>query len=779
MNRQIARVRGRSWLPLAWSLLVAAPAFALVFRDGVYVGNGTDLYSYQLPMRALVRSIVADGSFPSWNPYMLGGVPLFAGWQLGVLYPANIVGLALPATQSVQLSMAAHIGWLALGGFALGQVWCRRCPLRWGWPGAISAVVFALSGPTWGHLFAGHVSYVQAWAWTPWIWAAALAVVRRRDARAVTMLAVPIAMQLLAGHPQVSYHTAFGLFFVVGAAALTARADTASAGGRGWLYLVIGGLAGLGLAAVQWIPSAYLAPLLNRNLANLDQLPLSFSAPAASLWTTIAADAFGGTKARLGAFSYHESLGHVGAAAIALGLVGGVSKRLDRTVILGGLGALVLLSLGRHGPLLEALIGVVPGMGSFRVPPRWLAPAIGLLALLAASAVADADDVKERSNLRWLAAALAVTAAGWLAWQANALDDPRGWWRPLLAKAKRYSPAVVDAAAAATRQELLWTAAVVAIVGVAARWPTSRKRIVVAAVLIAVAEGWVFAGVHVQKRRFVTESAVKWPQALVDGVARTSGSGRAATMSRLRQANWGGAVDVASAGGYEPAVPEWTNRYANHFAGRRTDRYAVNLQVRRPSPWLDRMAVSALLQRPGDRGARRFARWPVAGRLQPAYMIRRHPAPFDRIAAAQRVLVEPDRVRALERVQHIGRDEVLLDRKLPGAGGAIEIGDIARRVDETTVDVTANDDAIVVVRDAWLDGWRATVDGEPADVALADGLFVAIAVPRGKHRIRLSYSPPGLPLGALVSFAALIGLLVAWRRKPSTGPGKGPNSAPA
>jgi uncharacterized membrane protein YfhO len=61
-------------------------------------------------------------------------------------------------------------------------------------------------------------------------------------------------------------------------------------------------------------------------------------------------------------------------------------------------------------------------------------------------------------------------------------------------------------------------------------------------------------------------------------------------------------------------------------------------------------------------------------------------------------------------------------------------------------------------------GWVATIDGQPAKIFTADGIFLGVAVPAGQHAVELSYRPGSLLLGAAISGVGLvvvIGLVAA------------------
>ncbi|HEV2379531.1 MAG TPA: YfhO family protein [Terriglobia bacterium] len=69
----------------------------------------------------------------------------------------------------------------------------------------------------------------------------------------------------------------------------------------------------------------------------------------------------------------------------------------------------------------------------------------------------------------------------------------------------------------------------------------------------------------------------------------------------------------------------------------------------------------------------------------------------------------------------------------------------------------------VVLLDRWDPGWRATVDGRAVMVLIANHMFRAVQVSSGVHQIEFTYHPRGLVLGASISAATLIGLLILWR----------------
>lgn len=88
-------------------------------------------------------------------------------------------------------------------------------------------------------------------------------------------------------------------------------------------------------------------------------------------------------------------------------------------------------------------------------------------------------------------------------------------------------------------------------------------------------------------------------------------------------------------------------------------------------------------------------------------------------------------------------------------------GEISLRTD-------ARAESVVVVSEKKYPGWHAEVDGAEATVHAANGTFLAVEVPAGRHEVRLRYRPGWLTTAlatSLVSLALAV-LIVVRRRRP-------------
>jgi uncharacterized membrane protein YfhO len=62
------------------------------------------------------------------------------------------------------------------------------------------------------------------------------------------------------------------------------------------------------------------------------------------------------------------------------------------------------------------------------------------------------------------------------------------------------------------------------------------------------------------------------------------------------------------------------------------------------------------------------------------------------------------------------------------------------------------------------------VDGQPAKLLRANYAFQAVAVPAGRHQLRLDYQDRQFYIGAAISLAAILACALAWLWLPKNKP---------
>ena len=401
-------------LPPFWRI---ATLQAVNIQDDIYT---SDLLNDRLPMRAFVGESVREGELPLWVPGIYTGFPALAAVEVGALYPSNLFLFGLfDAWTAVAWAQLLPLFTAGLGTFLLAR--------ELGLPASaclLAAGSFSLSGFLVAHL--RQLNMVDAAAWIPFLF---LLVERslRRARPTVLPFAVVWALQLYAGHPQLSYITALALavYFVVRWRQVDR--STAASDGRRWPVRLLAHPAtralavalplGTALAAAQLLPGFELAGLSHRrggfSLAEATAYPASPWSLLTFVLPYVNGDPGLDTYRLSGIFWEQYAYLGVLPAVLALGAVI-VRRRTPIVRLLAAMAALSwLLVIGPHTPLFPLLYRVVPGMSYFRFPTRFLVVTELCVALLGAFGMARAIEALRGRRLRAAAAAaiLCVSAA--------------------------------------------------------------------------------------------------------------------------------------------------------------------------------------------------------------------------------------------------------------------------------------------------------------------------------------------------------------------------------
>ena len=356
-------------------------------------------------------------------------LPLLAEGQAGALYPPNLLLFGLfPPFEAYALSLLLALAALGVGTFGLART------MGAGRPGALLAgAALMLSGFALGHEH--HLSLLRTAALLPWLLWVAEAHVRQPSLLFVALGAAAVALQWLAGNPQLAHLSAVVLaVWLPARPAQQAEGDARArlrAGGLGLAAAAGMVVVGMLLAGLQIVPSALYARETVRSggLSMADATVVGF--PARDLLLFLDPDAFGtplggGFRQVPGeANLYWESLAYVGLVPLLLAPVTFFRReRRGTAILLGGLAACgVFLALGRHSPLYRALFAVLPGLDLFRVPQRWLfVTALGLVLLAALALTSGVERLARRWNPRG-AVAIAFGLAALAAYDVGRIGD--------------------------------------------------------------------------------------------------------------------------------------------------------------------------------------------------------------------------------------------------------------------------------------------------------------------------------------------------------------------
>jgi hypothetical protein len=152
-------------------------------------------------------------------------------------------------------------------------------------------------------------------------------------------------------------------------------------------------------------------------------------------------------------------------------------------------------------------------------------------------------------------------------------------------------------------------------------------------------------------------------------------------------------------------------------------------------------------------------------------------APYrPRLSFVRGYRIEPSASRAWMRAAAGEIDvsrEVLLDREpMPAppvdARSPILVARLTEDLPERVVaEITTNAGGLLVVTDLHYPGWIAEEGERRLEILRADGFFRAVALPAGSHRVTFRYRPLSVLVGAAISAAALLTiLLLAYQGEP-------------
>jgi hypothetical protein len=769
---------------MAVFLLVLVALYLPMFFGSVIFTR--DIAHWIFPARWFVRESILAGELPLWNPYQGLGFPVLGDPLYGVFYPPNwlllLVGSAWLGNAVTVLGFL-HMAWGGLGVFFVA----RRLHAT-AMAATIAALAWSLSGYITAQWTAGLLLY--GGAWIPWAAVGHLALLAslraggRRWLTGLVKAALPTGFALLMGEV---FLAVMGVGLAVGLLALVQLSERRADPSLPRLcprWLALHGLAvvlAMGMGAVVFIParavmagSPRAAPLarVEAEASSLHPLRLlEFTAPGCM------GDVYGDYPAasvvgepRLDGLPLSYSV-YLGASVLGLALIA-----LRRRFVIVGLGCLttfaLLIALGKHLPVHQLVRRLVPPLAYMRFPEKYMTLVVVGVALLAGL---GAQRVLTQSQQPWRRTVILLLVLVALGASAPFLFPYP--WSGFMVLGLRHG-----------------AVAILALLGVqtlAARGSRLAAPLLVATVVLDLAiSTWGLqtfvprglasttpASAHLVKadhadhadppriyRSPATDVALnqRTTSSAADGELRLL-----ATLIPNTVNVWG----IASLPGYDAAIPArlgqlwdagWARPSTGLSAGLATLRLLGTDYVILPS----RNGKNSAETPPGLE--------PMADPLPGARIYRVSqslPAVF--LAGRGEVQSDYETLQRLFDPAVVAGDVALLASGAPGltadAGraGTCTLTRYSPRRQQAHCQATR--EALAVFVDQYDPGWRATVDGHPAEIVRANFVMRAVRLAPGEHEIAQEYHAPGLPLGlaiTLLTLATLLALAVAAFRKP-------------
>jgi hypothetical protein len=756
-DKATASIRSR-WIGVAVLLGLTLGMFGDVLfttRPIVLSDNGNDLASQFIYWRAFTADQLCHGHFPLWNPYVFCGMP-YLGWaQTAVLYPTNWLDLILPLDRSINLGIALHVFLAGLFTY----LWGLRRGLH---PVAavVAGTLFMFSGSYFLHIYAGHLSLLYAIAWTPLVFASVEECVRTRKLCWVLVGTAAITMQILAGDFQACFYTALaaGLLLLLGL--IGSRQRTTVLLGFFGMYL---GAAALG--AIQLLTSLQAASESIRS-GGVTYGFASMVSFAPENLLTLLAPGFFGNEINLpywGRWYRWEMCLFIGVTGLALAVYGAArGKRELQRGLIPLLVIMVVLALGANTPLFKFLYRWVPGFAHFRANAKFTIEASLFLVMLAGAGLDRLLTTPKGTKglaLGLFTAGIVVLCAGWQLRSAALATERGSWWsRAIQAIDDTHEtnlPVASYADASFVRQAgesasrcLFVAAAELLVLSGLALFAGASRWVVYAAALLAMAEVFIFGRTSLATFDLSFMEAPKL-KAFLD---QRPGDYRIFDQRIPNIAIWLGKEDVW---GYAPLTLKRYTEFMAFTQGQSLDGVDQYVEFSRFHPLyaMLRWRYAFLVNKDGDRVLTGNA---VLPHLQ---LVQQY-----RVVSGRGAILQ-----AMDSPSFDPTQQVILETEphptpqLSAENGTVTLIDSS--VNQLTVAADLPHPAILLITDAYSDGWRARpLDGSTQhayDVLPANYVLRAIPLLSGHHHILIEYSPIGFRVGTWISILSLAGFGVA------------------
>lgn len=729
------------------------------------------------------------------NPFIMGGTPFLASNQTALFYPPNWLFAFASRAWVLNFQTVFHF-WLGLAA----MYWlARRLGLTRA-ASSLAALVFGFSGFAILHWYAGHLVFVVEWPWTPLAMIAWMSMQTRSALPgswrgilpAVLGLSGVLALQFLAGHPQIVYFTLLILFaFHAGWGGFALRHAQPKALLRGSLALGAALVLAALLTGVQWFPTLRFSELSVRSAATPMGYFFRDSHAPCDMLTTVAPWLLGGrdnTMEFLGASSSYWEVGAFLSVSafmlifVNLAALGSLSGFLWTAffVLLGGW----WLALGYYGGLYDLAFRVIPGFSFFRNPGRFLYLVTFAAALLSASGLdllsrtAAQSPRKLLRVLIVLLGVLLVSGAVFMVLSQHGLAGRVVVERMRLA-APPAPPVTSDRVVRAIEQfsgclakAWLWELLVIGVCATA--WFARVRRVTpIALCLLACFELAQFARPY--QFAFRPEWH-QWPLSFQRRVAAAGPQYRVGTARSLADLCQGMDYGVRHVWGYDAAVAQ---RYSKALGLSQGYAGIVPqwLYIMKRTPLIDALGTRFVI---GLKGHALEARdWKLVEQFGD-WTLYENPGALGRvqIVGQARSLNSQEIALAVNSQDFEPSSTVLLEEPVPasfsqtqGSPGKLEQV-VLDRPEKFEARVSMQHGGWLVLMDQWLPGWSAAVDGKPARLYCANAVGRALYLPQGSHLVSMDYRTPGFALGVWFSligagfWAACFGVWLLQHRKP-------------
>ena len=358
--------------------------------------GGKSLFAYDtISFKAMANGMLEfeeeTGEKPLWSPNAFGGMP---GYM--IYFPLDIKQADdIPRELRKVIWPSSHLIVLFFGMYFLAFYLVKDH-----WASILAAVGYGLSTYIPVILMAGHNSKFVTMAFAPWLLWAFIYALRKPGLKGSLFFAIAMAVNLRAGHIQITYYVAFlmGIWWLVEVISAF-RSGKQKEIALSTMWLALGSVLSLLMVAQPFLSNFEYKEYSIRGAAPGSsssglswEYAMRWSQGFGELVTLLISDAYGGADAYWGLKPGTGGPHYVGSIVLVLALLAAFTVR-NRAVAALSIASfiMVLFSLGEYFELLNRpMFNFFPLFSSFRVPETWLATVAMTLALLAAYGLKEA-----------------------------------------------------------------------------------------------------------------------------------------------------------------------------------------------------------------------------------------------------------------------------------------------------------------------------------------------------------------------------------------------------
>ena len=772
------------WASLVYALCtlsLAYPALAGKFLVNPY----SDQYIAGYAFREFAASTLrATGHFPLWNPYLFGGMPYIAAMHGDIFYPTFLLRMILPTDVAMTWGFIIHVFLAGLFTFGFLRV------LGYSFYGAlVGGIAYMMSGQIASYVSPGHDGKLFVSALFPLALWILYRGIRQGRNWSWGALALIIGLCILSPHPQLLQYTllacgAYAVFLAF--SAVDGRMLPRSTAIKRLAAALCAVIVGLAIGAVQYLPVREYVSWSPRAGGLADyRTATSYAWPPEELLNAYLPQFSGMLNNYWGRNAIHLHSDYAGAVVLILAGAAFIGLRTDprrKEIIFWSVALLVSLlwSLGSATPFYRIPYAIIPGTKYFRAPATIFfvgTLAIGILACAGAERFVEGR-VKRKYLIGWLIAggvvALLASTGGLTTFAESFAEDRQldqlranssalvaGAWRSFGFVALAVALGLATLRGKISTRAAAWGLAALMTIDL---WTVERIYWMFSAPAKVIYASNPIVDMLKAEPQPMRVVAVPFQQPSEPDAFLT---GDALMTHRIRQVRGyhgnqlGRYNDLIGENSdlrqlFTPNILQLTNTkylltnisdlsFLPNFAlvkgpvrnASGDVVYLYKVTGDNPYSWVTPIAVKA----PDEQV--------LATVLNPRFDVKRA-ALFDtsaKVRASAGVQALPAPIAVATRVSHYEPGKVRIDLSAP-----------------------APDGASLVVSENYYPGWKATVDGKPAQIGRADYTFIGVELPAGARTIELDFTSPSYERGKVITWIAItFGFLMlaagTWRNR--------------